>query len=159
MQKRNIMKIRSSVIMNRFRNEYLVMEPLSIEEEQLIDKSAEIEEEMYFVTKNGIRIPSKDIFLYGEVDVNNHADAELLRKTQIITQELNLAANIPNNFDYETGDVFSDNNGIFKRHDTWDKIKWFKFNHLLLGKPERIIIYRIHKKYVPRDRSLRSNNC
>ena len=64
------------------------------------------------------------------------------------TPELKEAANIPSRFSYKTGDVYSDREGIFRCHDTWDKVKWFKFNHLLIGKPERIIIYRINKKYV-----------
>ena len=68
-----------------------------------------------------------------------------------------MAANIPSNFDYNTGYVYSNNEDIFKTHDTWNKIDWFKFNHCLIGKPERIIIYRINKVYVPKDRSTRRN--
>ena len=161
MQKKNIMGIRSSVILNRYLTNYLMLEELSEEDERFIDETAETSDEMYFLKKignNTFKIPARDIFLYGEIDVNNKSDLQLLQKTDIITQEVNQAAYIPSDFDYETGNVFADKDGIYKTHDTWNKIDWFKFNHCLIGKPKRIIIYRINKNYVPRDRSIKRNN-
>ena len=29
--------------------------------------------------------------------------------------------------------VYSNKEGIYKTHDTWNKIDWFKFNHCLIG--------------------------
>lgn len=158
MQKINIMGIRSNVVLNRFDHNLLIMEPISKEQEETIDCSEELHGETQFITKNNIRIPSRDIFLYGEININNRDDLDLLRNSDIITQEVNMAANIPSNFDYENGDVYSDSNNIIKTHDTWNKIDWFKFNHCLIGKPERIIIYRINKMHVKRNRSTRRNN-
>ena len=157
MLKKFIMGIRSSVVLNKFKSDYLVMEPLTEEQENQIDISGEVEDEMYFI-KDGHRISAKDIFLYGQIDINNQDDLLLLKEYPIITPEINGAANIPSNYDYETGYVYSDKDDIFKCHDTWDKINWFKFNHLLLGKPERVIIYRINKVYVPKNRSTRRCN-
>lgn len=161
---KSIMGIRSSVILNKFLNNVLVMEELSEQDEAEIDKTADLTEGMYFMKKiknDYVRIPSRDIFLYGEIDVNNKADLNLIKKADIITQEINMAANIPSDFDYETGIVRSNEEGIFKSHDTWNKIDWFKFNHCLIGKPKRIIIYRIHKSYVKRNRSTirRHSDC
>lgn len=160
MQKKNITGIRSSVILNRYLTNYLMLEELSEEDEHRIDESAETSDEMYFIKtigKNIVRIPARDIFLYGEIDVNNKSDLQLLQNADIITQEVNQAAYIPSNFDYETGNVYADKEGIYKTHDTWNKIDWFKFNHCLIGKPKRIIIYRINKHYVPKNRSTRRN--
>ena len=157
MLKKNIMGIRSSVILNRFKSNYLVMESITKEQEEEIDLSGELYDEMFFIKDNKYRIPARDIFLYGEININNKEDLMLINKSDIITQEVNIAANIPSNFDYNTGDVYSNNEDIFKTHDTWNKIDWFKFNHCLIGKPERIIIYRINKIYVPKDRSTRRN--
>ena len=158
MQKTNIMGIRSKVILNRYHNNYLVMESITEEKEAEIDARGDIDE-MYFITDSNVKIPAKDIFLYGEIDINNKEDLKLINKADIITLEINNAANIPSNFDYETGNVYADRDNIFKCHNTWDKIKWFKFNHCLLGKPNRVIIYRINKQYVPRNRStIRGNN-
>ena len=157
MLKKNIMGIRSSVILNRFKSNYLVMESITKEQEEEIDLSGELYDEMFFIKDNKYRIPARDIFLYGEININNKEDLMLINKSDIITQEVNIAANIPSNFDYNTGDVYSNNEDIFKTHDTWNKIDWFKFNYCLIGKPERIIIYRINKIYVPKDRSTRRN--
>ena len=157
MQKINIMGIRSSVILNKYKADWLIMEEITEEQEEEIDVRGDIDE-IYYITKNNVKISAKDIFLYGEINLDNHVDLELLRKADIITQEVNNAANIPSNFDYETGDVYSDNNDIFRVHDTWNKLDWFKFNHCLLGKPSKVIIYRINKVYVQRNRSTRRNN-
>ena len=155
MLKKNIMGIRSSVILNRFKSNYLVMEAITKEQEEEIDLSGELYDEMFFIKDNKYRIPARDIFLYGEINIDNKEDLMLINKSDIITQEVNMAANIPSNFDYNTAYVYSNNEDIFKTHDTWNKIDWFKFNHCLIGKPERIIIYRINKAYVPKNRSTR----
>ena len=157
MQKINIMGIRSSVILNKYKADWLIMEEITEEQENEIDVRGDMDE-IYYITKNNIKISAKDIFLYGEINLDNHVDLELLRKADIITQEVNNAANIPSNFDYDEGDVYADKNDIFRVHDTWDKLDWFKFNHCLLGKPNRVIIYRINKVYVQRNRSTRRNN-
>lgn len=156
MKSMNIMNIRSKVILNRFANNVLIMESLSEKDEKIIDTLMDVENG-YFTVLNNIRISTKDIFLYGEININNPNDIKLLQKSDIITQEINQAANIPSNFDYDKGFVYSDKDGIYRCHDTWDKIDWFKFNHLLIGKPLRIIIYKVDKRYVPKNRSTRHN--
>lgn len=156
MKSMNIMNIRSKVILNKFANNVLIMEALSEKDEKIIDTLMDVENG-YFTVLNNIRISTKDIFLYGEINLNNSGDIKLLQKSDIITQEINGASNIPSNFDYETGFVYADNDGIYRCHDTWNKIDWFKFNHLLIGKPSRIIIYKVDKKYVPKNRSTRHN--
>ena len=145
---KNIMGIRSKVIMNRTHENYLVMQAITKEEEAAIDNAIDTDDTIKFVLEGKYVIPGRDIFLYGHVDVNNRDDLEVIKNAKIITEEINRVANIPSNFCYKTGNVYSDKEGIFRCHDTWNKVKWFKFNHLLLGKPERIIIYRIiHKKH------------
>lgn len=151
------MGIRSSVILNKYKADWLIMEEITEEQEKEIDIRGDIDE-IYYITKSNVKIPAKDIFLYGEIDLNSHSDLELLKKADIITQEVNNAANIPSDFDYETGIVTSNEDDRFLCHDTWNKLDWFKFNHCLLGKPERVIIYRINKVYVQRNRSTRRNN-
>ena len=148
------MGIRSKVILNRNGNSYLVMESITEKEEQELDTLADLEQ-MRYIVDNKYIVNSESIFLYGQINLNDKNDINLLSKSHIITPEINNAANIPSNFDYETGDVYADKDGIFKCHDTWNKIDWFKFNHVLLGKPERVIIYKIVKQYVPRNRSTR----
>ena len=80
------MGIRSSVILNRFDHNLLIMEPITKEQEETIDCSEELYGEAQFITKNNIKIPSRDIFLYGEININNKDDLDLLRNSDIITQ-------------------------------------------------------------------------
>ena len=161
MQKINIMGIRSKVILNRLGINYLVMEKLSDRDNELLDASMELDTQPNFLIDGKYFVPKRDIFLYGEIDLNNSDDLELIKDTDIMTDEINQASNIPSDFDYETGDVYANNEGIYKCHDTWNKLDWFKFNYCLLGKPSKIIIYKINKQYVPRNRSTirRDNNC
>lgn len=157
MQKINIMGIRSSVILNKYRADWLIMEEITEEQEKEIDIRGDIDE-IYYITKSNIKIPAKDIFLYGEIDLESHSDLELIRKADIVTQEVNNAAVIPSNFDYESGFVYTDKEGQYKVYNTWNKVNWFKYNHCLIGKPKRVIIYRINKVYVQRNRSTRRSN-
>ena len=161
MQKINIMGIRSKVILNRLDSNFLIMEELSEKDNEMLDVAVEYEKEVNILIDNKYTIRNRDIFLYGEIDLNNNDDVQLLLNTDIITDNINNASNIPSDFDYETGDVYKNKDGIYKCHDTWNKIDWFKFNHCLLGKPKRIIIYRINRQYVTRNRSTirRNNNC
>ena len=158
MRKINIMGIRSKVILNRTKENYLVMQSITEDEEIAIDNAIDTEDTIKFVLEGKYVIPGRDIFLYGHVDITNPDDLCIIKNAKIITEEINGSANIPSKFSYKTGDVYSNKEGIFKCHDTWDEVKWFKFNHLLIGKPERIIIYRINKKYVPKNRSTIKRN-
>lgn len=158
MRKVNIMGIRSKAILNKTSNSYLVMQKITEEEEIAIDNAMDSDDTIRFVLEEKYIIPIRDIFLYGHVDITNKEDIQVIKNSKIITEEINGAANIPSKFSYKYGDVYSDREGIFRCHDTWDKLKWFKFNHLLIGKPERIIIYKIDKKYVPRNRSTIKRN-
>lgn len=162
MRKIDITGCRSSVILNRYKADVLIMEEITEEQEKEIDTRGELDE-IFYITKKGIRINAKDIFLYGEINLNSKDDLRLLNKSDIVTQEANYAANIPSDFDYETGIVTSNKDNRFLCHDTWNKLDWFKYNHCLLGKPKRIIIYRINKIHVKRNRSTRKlrwcDNC
>ena len=158
MRKINIMGIRSKVILNRTLGNYLVMQSITEEEETAIDNAMDSEDVIKFVLEEKYVIPIRDIFLYGHVDITNKDDIQVIKNSKIITEEVNGAANIPSKFSYKSGEVYSDKEGIFRCHDTWDKIKWFKFNHVLLGKPERVIIYKINKNHVPRNRSTIKRN-
>ena len=48
---------------------------------------------------------------------------------------------IESNFNYENGTITSNSEGIYKGYQTWQFLKWFKYNYCLIGKPKRILIY------------------
>lgn len=115
----------------------VVMEPITEEQELRIDKSAKYYGAIQFERKDGVIVAAKDIYLYGEVDFNND-DLDLIERFKLIDEDGNW---IYSNFDYEKGN-FTTIDGIAKGYPTWNLINWFKYCHVLIGKPQRIIVYK-----------------
>ena len=80
MLKKDIMGIRSKVILNRYRNEYLIMEAITEEQEKEIDVRGDVDE-IYYITDNNVKIGAKNIFLYGEINLDSIDDINLLKNT------------------------------------------------------------------------------
>ena len=55
MQKINIMGIRSSVILNKYKADWLIMEEITEEQENEIDIRGDMDE-IYYITNNNIKI-------------------------------------------------------------------------------------------------------
>lgn len=140
----NLLGIRQEVTLCHFESTYsaknpIVMIPITEEEELKIDKSSKIYGNIRFIDKNNNIIGAKHIHLYGEVDLDNEDDVNHILEKDLIDEGLNQNW-IHSNFDYNKGvAVFSD--GRVKGYCTRDPLLWFKYNHCLLGKPKRIIIY------------------
>lgn len=118
----------------------VIMEAITEEEEQRIDKSKDYYGSIRY-NKNNLVIDSKDIYLYGEVNLNDENDINFIKRFYLINPETSF---IYSNFDYDRG-VYTTVNLKPRWCTTFDAIKWFKYNHCLIGKPNRIIIYRIDK--------------
>ena len=83
-----------------------------------------------------------DIYIYGEVNLDSEDDIAAIRKFKLINDGEH-GCTIHSNFNYETGEVEYEE--IPKMHTTWDAVEWFKYNYCMLGKPKKIIIYRIDR--------------
>lgn len=88
---------------------------------------------------NDITIKNKNILFYGEIDVNNKTDAEIIERKgcicSIYTQSL-----IPSNFNYNNGQ------GGKTFYPTCSPVDWFKYCHCRIGKPKRVIAFKINPK-------------
>lgn len=135
----NLFGIREKAILCRIKNMgdyvYTVMRGITDEQEKKLD-------DVEAINLNGKIVGKADIYCYGQIDVTNEEDLNYLRKFNII----NLDAENPihSGYDYEQGTVFIEGH-IAKTKPCWDVIEWFKYNYLLIGKPERIIIYKCKK--------------
>ncbi len=109
------------------------MKPIDQKEEDKIDK----------------RNNKDNIYLYGDVNLNDPKDIETIKSYNFFNTEQK--GMIYTNFDYDRG-LFtlveqSLGNDITKTEHVvkWaacmDPVLWFKFNHCLIGKPDKIIIY------------------
>lgn len=141
----NILGLKKKVVIYRFdhgktRN-CIIMEPISEKEEDRIDKSASYFGATRHVLENGHVVDKRDVYMYGKIDLENEEDINIIKQKNIV--DLSLTESwVYTDIDFNTGNVIA-NNGKFLKYPTADPLLWFKFNHLLLGKPERVIIYRM----------------
>ena len=131
-----LLGIREKVILSRTKNLgnyiYVIMKPITKEDEKTLDNEEEL-------NINGDIVTKDDIYCYGEFDVTNPEDINYIKKFNIINLDNN--NQVHSNFDFELGEVIIEGT-IAKMHDCYDVVKWFKYNYLLIGKPNRIIIYK-----------------
>lgn len=91
---------------------------------------------------DGNSIGRADIYIYGEVNLDSPDDIAAINKFKLINDD-NTGSSMHSNFDYEKGEVEYET--MPKFHPTWNAVEWFKYNYCMIGKPERIIVYRIDK--------------
>lgn len=110
---------------------------LSEEEEMQIDKDKSNKDTVRFTIDNHT-VTNKNIYMYGEINVDDDDDLDIIENCGLIDFDGNL---IPTTFNYEKGTVHTDQNGRILTYPTTDPILWFKYCHCVIGKPKRIIIY------------------
>lgn len=90
-----------------------------------------------------IEITSGNIVLYGDININNKEDIKFIQQYKLLhLDDVNF---IPVGFDYKKGTA-STIDGVIKTCPTFDSVKWFMYNYCLIGKPEKIVIYKISKR-------------
>lgn len=142
----NLLGIRQNGIticrINEFRSKSIVvMEAITEQQELRIDKSKNYYGSIRYERDDKKTVYSKNIFLYGELDFNNAEDIHNIKQFNLINSD---GAWIHSNVNYEDG-TFTTIDRRAKQFQTWDCLKLFKYCHLLLGKPKRIIVYKILK--------------
>lgn len=143
----SLLNLKKRVILCHFKDiktiTNIIMEPIDSQQEKRIDNSKKYYGELRY-EKDDTIIPGSDIYLYGEVNLNNNDDLDIIRRFNIIPKD---GGRIYSTFDYNSG-TFVTENGIPKQYNTWDSVLWFSYCHVLLGKPERVIVYKkVTKKY------------
>ena len=122
------------------RKAFVIIKPITEEEENEIDKSERITGSVSY--KNGSRtINGNDIYMYGKVDLNDESDVELINKFNLIDEE---GGHVYSHFDFDKG-VAETVNGRLHYYTTFNPLLWFKYCYCLIGKPERIIVYKDSK--------------
>lgn len=118
------------------------MEAITEQQENRIDNSKTYYGNIRFERYDGTIVQAEDIYLYGELDFNNPEDIHNIEYFNLINPD---GEWIYSNIDYDKGN-FTTIDGIAKQFQTWDALKWFKYCHILIGKPKRIIVYKCHKR-------------
>lgn len=139
MKKLNLLGIRNKVILCRTKSigedKFTVMRAIDERQEKELDTTEQ-------VVIDGRTFSRKSIYVYGEINLSSKEDVNTLNKLRLMddTDKGNL---MHSGFSYVTGEVEYDT--VVKYRTTWDAIEWFKYNHCLLGKPKRIVIYECTK--------------
>ena len=121
--------------------ELTVMESITKEQEIRIDKSSDYFGELQFESKHGT-IQQRNIYLYGEIDFNSKDDLDVIKRFKLIDPDL--MSFKYTSFDYEKGTALVQDK-VTKISPSIDCVEWFKYNYCLIGKPQRIIVYKILK--------------
>lgn len=126
----------------------VLMNEITEKDEAAIDKahSSAYGKTLYAID-NKVIAEGRNILAYGRINLNDDSDIELIKGLNILNPNVMDARNImPSNFDYDRGSVHTNDDGKLGWYSTWDAVKWFKYNHCLIGKPRRIIIYKVKAK-------------
>lgn len=121
----------------------VVLAALTQEEEDEIDRFHG-NYGFYRYGKNGIVIAERDnIISYGEFNPDDKEDIEFIRSKNYIKRDGDVI--IPSNYDYETNEVIIDTKKtkVMMNTITDNPVDWFLYNHGLINKPKRIIIYKV----------------
>lgn len=116
------------------------MDCLTDEEEKIMDKRKDSNGQVFYETKDGHIINNNDIILYGDINFDNKEDVELIKRFNLINEDED-GNWIYSNFNYDKGN-FTQIDCINKGYSTWNALLWFKFKHCLIGKPNKIIVYK-----------------
>lgn len=125
----------------------VVMEPITAEEEARIDKSSKYYGTTRYERKDGAIINQKDIYMYGEIDLDSDDDLDIIEKFNLIDERGNW---MYSNFDYDAGTITTIERKL-KQFQTWNPVLWFAYCHCLIGKPQRIIVYKSGKRRLKRE--------
>ena len=94
--------------------------------------------------KDEVVIAERDnIISYGEFNPDDKEDIEFIRSKNYIKRDGDVI--IPSNYDYETNEVIIDTKKtkVMMNTITDNPVDWFLYNHGLINKPKRIIIYKV----------------
>lgn len=117
----------------------VMMKPITEKEENNIDLY-----EVYNV--DGDKINKTEIICYGALNLDIQEDYDFIENLHLIGDG-EVDNQIPSNIDWVKGEAYTDGN-VLRYASTWDVMKWFEYCYMLIGRPERLIIYK--KRYVPR---------
>lgn len=140
-QKRiNLLGIRKKAVLCHFDGprggHCAVMESITDEEENYIDRR-----KCHKLFINDV-VDESNIYFYGDINLDNEDDINLIMKKSLINENVLIRSN----FNYDRGE-----------HDVTDQVRcsvinspieWFKYNHCLIGKPAKVIVYKIAKAFL-----------
>ena len=140
-KKINLLGIRKKAML--FRTEFtkfhkrVYLLPITEKDELNFDKKK------YFL--NGEYIEPSDIISYGEHNIDTEKGQDDICTLPILDEDN--GGIVRSRVNFETGEQLSNEDGVFQSYPTFDKVTWFRYNLMLIGNPERVLIL---KTLIPR---------
>lgn len=148
----NICGTRQIACLYRSDNSRTFMVAINDNDEKVLKRIKDAEDGVFSVSvtcginNNEVKytIPKNNILLYGEVDMDSDDDLDVffMYKNKLMNDDVMGRKNIvPTSLDYDSGLVSVEAREVIRTADTWDLETWLKYNHCLIGKPNKILIY------------------
>lgn len=119
-----------------------VLQGITEEQEEAIDGDGN------YIFTNGslnVKIEKRDIVFYGEIDIHNPEDVDIIKKASLVDHNM-VHSWVPSNLNYDTGTVVFEGR-VPKSYPTCDPVVWFKYCHCRIGKPKRVIAYKLKNAF------------
>ena len=120
------------------------LEPLTDEQEDYINNNKNIWSEGKFIRDDGVEFAANNILLSGEAELNNREFIDFRNKLDIIPEDNSWYRT---KVDLKTGKVSKQE--VRLQSQTFNNFTWFEYNYMLIGRPNKIIIYEcpdIHRR-------------
>lgn len=120
------------------------LEPLTDEQEDYINNNKNIWSEGKFIRDDCVEFAANNILLYGEAELNNREFIDFINKLDIIPEDNSWYRT---KVDLKTGKVSKQE--VRLQSQTFNNFTWFEYNYMLIGRPNKIIIYEcpdIHRR-------------
>lgn len=141
---------RKRAILHHFNSEITVMEKITPSTVKELEERYKVHGQAHYNSYKDFYIKPSNLLLFGKIDLNDKKDVAIINKTENkIWDYLTGCHFVYRDLDYNTGQVpFDYNRHSYVGHSTLNLINWLKFNLLLLGFPENVVIYKIDKDFV-----------
>lgn len=141
-----LLGIKKRTIVSRFDTQVVVMEGISKEENDIMDKEQRTKGAATFKALK-VPIPSYNVLLYGKIDFDDKADIKFFKQFENkIYNKSEINHFVYSNLDYNRGIVkYDELRRAFVGHNCPDLIIWLKQCHVELGKPKYICVYRFSR--------------
>ena len=112
------------------------LEPLTEEQESFINNHKNVWTNGKYIRNDGVEFAGNNILLYGDVELNNREFIDFINKLDIIPEDNSWYRT---KVDLKTGKVSKQE--VRLQSQTFNNFTWFEYNYMLIGRPNKIIIY------------------
>lgn len=112
------------------------MQPISESQEHELDTKERVY--IRLDEDNGFTVSRDVIYAYGEVNPDAKEDSDIIKKLNLVDSD---GSTIHSQFNYEKGIANYEN--VPKFYTTTDTNLWWKYCYTIVGKPKRIIVYKV----------------